>query len=97
MGLADVLHFRFGVAALVARYPSSRGYIFAVRAGVRKVASADNRSICIAHARNLLRDSQAKSSGLSSNGASFAGIKKIALTLIYHFGSTFTWYYLFSM
>ena len=26
-------------------YPASRGYIFAIRAGVRKVASADNRSI----------------------------------------------------
>ena len=26
------------------RYPASRGYIFAVLAGVRKVASADNRS-----------------------------------------------------
>ena len=26
-------------------YPASRGYIFAVGAGVRKVASADNRSI----------------------------------------------------
>ena len=25
-------------------YPASRGYIFAVLAGVRKVASADNRS-----------------------------------------------------
>ena len=27
------------------RYPASRGYIFAVWAGVQKVASADNRSI----------------------------------------------------
>ena len=26
-------------------YPANRGYIFAVGAGVRKVASADNRSI----------------------------------------------------
>ena len=26
------------------KYPASRGYIFAVWAGVRKVASADNRS-----------------------------------------------------
>ena len=26
-------------------YPASRGYIFAVEAGMRKVASADNRSI----------------------------------------------------
>ena len=26
-------------------YPASRGYIFAVEAGMQKVASADNRSI----------------------------------------------------
>ena len=41
-------------------YPASRGYIFAVWAGVRKVASADNRSILtIVHAKNSSRDSQA--------------------------------------
>ena len=41
---------QFGFEALifdksVLMYPASRGYIFAVWAGVRKVASADNRSI----------------------------------------------------
>ena len=41
--------------------PASRGYIFTVWAsGVRKVASADNRSSFYAHARDSSRDSQAK-------------------------------------
>ena len=33
------------IERLRAGYPASRGYIFAVGAGARKVASADNRSI----------------------------------------------------
>ena len=41
-------------------YPASRGYIFAVGAGVRKVASADNRSN---PSRNL--DEQIKKTGFS--------------------------------
>ena len=35
----------FSFSPSVLDYPASRGYIFAVWAGVRKVASADNRSI----------------------------------------------------
>ena len=59
--------------------PASRGYIFAGWAGVRRVASADNCSIFYrACAKLVMRFvSKIKSSGLSSNGASFAGIKKL--------------------
>ena len=51
---------------------------------VRKVASADNRSIFYrACAKFVTRfASKINRHGLSSNGASFAGIKKIATTLI---------------
>ena len=59
--------------------PESRGYIFAVWAGVRKVASADYRSIfyraCAKFATRFA--SKINLHGLSSNGASFAGIKKL--------------------
>ena len=48
------------IERLRAGYPASRGYIFAVGAGARKVASADNCSISIGHARNSSRDLQAK-------------------------------------
>ena len=60
-------------------YPASRGYIFAVWAGVQKVASADNRSIFYrACAKFVTRfASKILSSGLSSNAASFAERKKL--------------------
>ena len=63
-------------------YPASRGYIFAVWAGVRKVrkvASADNRSIFHrACAKFVTRfASKILSSGLSSNTATFAERKKL--------------------
>ena len=52
-------------------YPASRGYIFSVWAGVRKVASADNRSIFYrACAKFAIRDSQATG---SSNLREFRG------------------------
>ena len=64
-------------------YPASRGYIFAVGAGVRKVASTDNRSIfyraCAKFdtrfASKINRESVVK-------WHEFGGNKKIALTLI---------------
>jgi len=60
-------------------YPASRGQIFAVWAGVRKVASADNRSIFYRACPNIRHAIRPKINchGLSSNGASFAGIKKL--------------------
>ena len=51
---------------------------------MRKVASADHRSIfyrACAKFRHAIHK-QNESSGLSSNGASFVGVKKIATTLI---------------
>ena len=42
------------------RYPASRGYIFAVWVGVRKVASADNRSIFYCACMKLSGHLQAK-------------------------------------
>ena len=65
-------------------YPESRGYICAVWAGVQKVASADHRSIFYrACAKFVTRfESKINLHGLSSNGASFAGLKKITTTLI---------------
>ena len=60
-------------------YPASRGYIFAVWAGMRKVASAEDRSIFYrACAKFVTRfASKINRHCLSSNGASFAGIKKL--------------------
>ena len=60
-------------------YPASRGQIFAVWAGVRKVASADNRSIFYRACPKFVTQFASKINrpGLSSNGASFAGIKKL--------------------
>ena len=60
-------------------HPASRGYIFAVWAGVRKVASAEDRSIFYrACAKFFTRfASKINRHCLSSNGASFAGIKKL--------------------
>ena len=60
-------------------YPASRGYIFAVWAGVRKVASTDNRSIFYRACAKFvtLFASKILSSGLSSNAASFAERKKL--------------------
>ena len=60
-------------------YPASRGYIFAVWAGVRKVASTDNRSIFYRVCAKFvtLFASKILSSGLSSNAASFAEGKKL--------------------
>ena len=60
-------------------YPASRGYIFAVWASVRKVASAEDRSIFYrACAKFVTRfASKINCHCLSSNGASFAGIKKL--------------------
>ena len=60
-------------------YPAGRGCIFAVWAGVRKVASADNRSIFYrACAKFVTRfASKILSSGLSSNAATFAERKKL--------------------
>ena len=60
-------------------YPTSRGYIFAVWAGMRKVASAEDRSIFYrACAKFVTRfASKINRHCLSSNGASFAGIKKL--------------------
>ena len=59
-------------------YSASRSYIFAVWAGVWKVASADNRSIfdrvCAKFVTRFV--TKINSSGLWSNGASCAGIKK---------------------
>ena len=59
--------------------PASRGYIFAVWAGVRKVASAEERSIFYrACAKFVTRfASKINRHFLSSNGASFAGIRKL--------------------
>ena len=45
---------------MLSSYLASRGCIFTVWAGVRKVASADNRSNYIVHAWNSSRNSQAK-------------------------------------
>ena len=60
-------------------YPASRGYIFALWAGVRKVASAEDRSIFYrACAKFVTRfASKINRHFLSSNGASFAGIRKL--------------------
>ena len=60
-------------------YPTSRGYIFTVWAGVRKVASAEDRSIFHrACAKFVTRfASKINRHCLSSNGATFAGIKKL--------------------
>ena len=60
-------------------YPASRGQIFAEWAGVRKVTSDDNRSIFYrACAKFFTRfASKINRHGLSSNGASFPGIKKL--------------------
>ena len=60
-------------------YPASRGYIFAVWAGVRKVTSTDNRSIFYRACAKFvtLFASKILSSGLSSNAASFAERKKL--------------------
>ena len=60
-------------------YPASRGYIFAVWAGMRKVASAEDRSIFYrACAKFVTRfASKINRHCLSSNGASFAGIRKL--------------------
>ena len=60
-------------------YPATRAYIFAVWAGVRKVASTDNRSIFYRACAKFvtLFASKILSSGLSSNAASFAERKKL--------------------
>ena len=61
-------------------YPASRGYIFAVWSVVRKVTSADNRSIFYHACAKFVTWFASKinhqgSSGLSSNVASSTGIK----------------------
>ena len=60
-------------------YPASRGYIFAVWAGMRKVASAEDRSIFYRECAKFVTRFASKINRhfLSSNGASFAGIRKL--------------------
>ena len=60
-------------------YPATRSYIFAVWAGVRKVASTVNRSIFYRACAKFVTPFASKilSSGLSSNAASFAERKKL--------------------
>ena len=60
-------------------YPASRGYIFAVWAGVRKVASAEDRSIFYRECAKFVTRFASKINRhfLSSNSASFAGIRKL--------------------
>ena len=64
-------------------YPASRGYIFSVGAGVRKVASVDNRSIFYrACAKFATRFATKINRQVCRQMARVSREKKIALTLI---------------
>ena len=68
---------------LVPLYPTRRGYNFAVWVDVRKVASAENRSIFYRACAKFVTRSQAKLIVRSVvKGPEFRGNKKIATTLI---------------
>ena len=63
-------------------YPASRGYIFAVEAGMQKVASADNRSIFYRACAKFVTQFASKIVRSVIKWREFHGNKKIALTLI---------------